>query len=431
MPDPAWPSSPPEANYVRLVGSGAAGTGTTLASAAAWQALMASNEIAASVSTLNTAVTALNFEGLGGTASAGTAAGLNTALQLLAGWVQAKPPIAAGAVAAYETAVSTMIPAAVSLANRAEQAADVAMNPLVLGALTPAIVALDLAYFGEHWPHNASAGASYGAALTALLPALAVPPPLAPPGASPAAPAAAAAAVAETAAQTAAGEAMKQSGEVAELAGEGAAVPAEAAGQVGQLASSMAAPLQSALQPLAGMFQAPTQAFQGLSSLPQSMLGQLGGLAGLGGEAALPTAMLGVPGGLGAGAAPAGLGGAGGGAAGGGAAAGGGVAAGAGGGAGGIGPPAAGLTSYTRPTSSFEPENSGRPAGLKAGLLSASELRPASELRGPTTAAGSGPVPVSPAQAGMLGHSKGETGKAEVQVARIVVAGERQPGSPG
>ncbi|MCW1960434.1 MAG: hypothetical protein KIH64_018185, partial [Mycobacterium sp.] len=87
--------------------------------------------------------------------------------------------------------------------------------------------------------------------------------------------------------------------------------------------------------------------------------------------------------------------------------------------------------SYTRPTSSFEPENSGRPAGLKAGLLSASELRPASELRGPTTAAGSGPVSVSPAQAGMLGHSKGETGKAEVQVARIVVAGERQPGSPG
>lgn len=196
MPDPAWPSSPPEANYLRLVGTGAAGTATTLASAAAWQALMVGTEMAFSVSTLNTATTALNFEGVGGASSAATAAGLNGALQLLAGWMQEKPPIVASAVSAYQTAVSAMIPAAVSLANRAEQTADVAMNPLVLGALTPAIVALDLEYFGEHWPHNASAGAAYGSALTALLPALAVPPPLAPPGASAAAPAAAASAVA-------------------------------------------------------------------------------------------------------------------------------------------------------------------------------------------------------------------------------------------
>ena len=97
MPDPSWPSSPPEVNYVKLVGSGAAGTATTLANAAAWQALMAANETAASVSTLNAAATALNFEGLGGAASASTAGGLNTALHLLAGWAQEKPPIAASA----------------------------------------------------------------------------------------------------------------------------------------------------------------------------------------------------------------------------------------------------------------------------------------------------------------------------------------------
>ena len=403
MPDPAWPSSPPEANYLRLVGSGAAGTATTLASAAAWEALMASNEIAASVSTLNTAATALNFEGLGGAASAGTATGLNTALQLLAGWAQEKPPIAATAVAAYETAVSAMIPAAVSLANRAEQAADVAMNPLVLGALTPAIVALDLEYFGEFWPHNASAGAAYGSALTALLPALAVPPPLAPPGASPAAPAAAAAAVAETAGQAAAGEAMKESGQAAKLAGDGTAAPVEAAGQ---LASSMAQPMQSAVQPLMGMFQAPMQAVQGLSSLPQSMLGQLAGIAGAGldDDAELPAAMLpaaGVPVGIGGGAG-AGIG----------------ALGGAVGGVGG-GVPGAGLTSYTRPTSTFEPETSGRPVSLKAGLLSASDLR------GPTTTTGPGPVPVSPAQAGMLGNSKGDNNKDEIQHARILHAGDR------
>ena len=412
MPDPAWPSSPPEANYLRLVGSGAAGTGTTLTSAAAWQALTASNEVAASASTLNTAATALSFEGVGGLASTTTASALNTSLHLLAAWAQQKPPIAASAVTAYETALSSMIPAEVSLANRAEQAADVALNPLVLGALTPAIVSLDLIYFGEHWPHNASAGAAYGAALTALLPALVVPPPLAPPGASPAAPAAAAAAVAETAGKTAAGEAMKQSGQIAKVAADGTAVPTEITGQVGQLVSSMMQPLQSAMQPLTGMFQAPTQALQSLSGLSQSALGQVNSLAGTSasGEIGLPAAMLAAPG------APGGLG-----TAGGGSGLVGGPGAGSVGGAGVGGVPGSGLTSYTRPTSTFAPEHSGRPAGLNTGLLSTAEHR------GPTTTAGGGPVPVSPAQAGMLGQGKAGGAKEDVAHARIVVPESRRP----
>ena len=412
MPDPSWPSSPPEANYLRLAGPGATGTATTLASAAAWQALMAGNEIAFSASTLNTATTALNFEGLGGLGSTTAATGLNTALQMLAGWVQEKPPILASAVSAYETAVSSMIPAEVSVANRTAQASDVAINPLVLGALTPAIVALDAEYFGEHWPHNAGAGAAYGTALAALVPALAVPPPLAPPGASPAAPASAAAAVAETAGETAAGQAMKESSQIAKLAGDGAAAPAEG---IGQAASTFMQPLQSAMQPLMGMFQAPMQAVQGLVSLPQSLMGQLGDLSSspLNGEVQIPAATL--TGTVGAGAHAVGAGG--------------GFGAGVGGlssvgasGTGGVGgAPGAALTSYTRPTSSFAPENSGRPAGLKTGLLSAAELR------GPTTTAGAGPVPVSPPHAGMLGHSKGETTKGDAPLARIVIAADRSP----
>jgi len=400
MPDPAWPSSPPEANYLRLVGSGAAGTGTTLASAAAWQALVVSNEVAASASAANTAATGLNFQGVGGAASGATATGLNAALHLLAGWVQAKPPIAASAVAAYEAAVSSMIPAQVSLANRAEQAADVALNPLVLGALTPAIVALDLVYFGEHWPHNAGAGAAYGSALTALLPALAVPPPPAPPGASPAAPATAAAAVAETAGQSAAGVAMQQSGQVARVAADGSAVPAQAGGPLGQAVSSLAQPLQSMLQPLVGMFQGPAQV---LSGLPQSMLGRLTGGAGPGGGQAgvLQPGMAAGPGGLGAaggaGAAPSGHGSVG--------AAGGGATGGAAG---------AGLTSYTRPTSTFAPEHGGRPVSLKPGLLSA-------EFRAPTTGTAGAPVPVAP---GMLGSSKDGGADRDVRHARIVVSGD-------
>lgn len=378
---------------------------------------MASSAMAASVSTVNTAATALDFEGLGGSASAATAGGLNTSLELLAGWVQEKPPIVASAVAAYEAAVSAMIPAEVSLANRSEQAANVAMNPLVLGALTPAITALDLTYFGEHWPHNAGAGAVYGSALTALLPALAVPPPMAPPGASPAAPAAAAQAVAETAAQTAAGEAMKGSAEATKLAGDGAAAPAEAAGQVGQLASTMMQPLQSAVQPLTGMFQAPMQALQSLGGMPQSMLGQLGGLfgAGLSGEAAgeaagevvAPAAVGGVAGlGTGLSGFRSGLDG---------------LGAGGVGGVGSAAMPGAGLTTYTRPTSSFAAEASGRPVGLKSGLLSAAELR------GPTSTSGGG-MPVSP---GMLGQSKGEKDRRTVPHARLVPAFDSTPENRG
>lgn len=412
MPDPSWPSSPPEANYLRLVGPGATGTATTLASAAAWEALMATHEAAFAASTLNTAATALNFQGLGGTSSTTAATGLNTALQLLAGWVQEKPPLLASAVSAYEAAVSSMIPAEVSLANRAAQASDVAMNPLVLGALTPAIVALDVEYFGEHWPHNASAGAAYGSALNALVPALAVPPPLAPPGASPAAPASAAAAVAEAAGETAAGEAMKESGQAAKLAADSTAGPTDGISQATQAASTLMQPLQSAMQPLMAMFQAPMQALQSLGGLPQSL--QTRELSAPGADAAVSGAVLAsfpgagsaevVGAGGGAGTGLSGLGSVG--------------SPASGGGVGGV--PGAGLTSYTRPTSSFAPENSGRPVGLKPGLLSAAELR------GPTATGGS-PIPLSPARAGMLGGSKEEGKQSDAARVRVVSAGGITP----
>jgi hypothetical protein len=395
MADPAWPSLSPETNYLRLAGPGAGGTATTMASGAAWQALMGSNELAFSLSMLNTAVTALNFEGIGGLSSRTAVTGLNTALQLLAGWVQAKPPIAASAVSAYQTAVSAMIPAEVSIANRTQQASHVAINPAVLGALTPAIVALDTEY-GEHWPHNAGAGAAYGAALSALVAALAVPPPIAPAGASPAAPATAAAAVAQAAGTTGM-QTAQQSGQVAQLAGQTAAAPAQAGGGLGQLSSMTMQPMQAAtggFQPLMGMFSAP-QAVQGFSSLPQSMMGSLGGVfKGMkAGDAAVPATELvkaGPPIGTGAG----------------------------GGGGGGL--PGGGLTSYTRPTNSFAPEHSGRPTSLKTGLLSAAEMR------GPTAAGmGGGAMPIPPANAGMLAHAKADNSKYDVDHARIVV--DRNP----
>lgn len=389
MPDPAWPSSPPEVNYLRLAGTGAAGTASTLASVAAWQALAASNEVAFSLSSVNSAVTAADFTGVGGLSSSTATTELNTSLQLFAGWTQEKPPVVGSAVSAYETALTSMIPAVVSLANRAEQAADVAMNPVVLGALTPVIVALDAEYFGEHWPHNASAGAAYGATLTALIAALTIPPPLPPPSAA-SAPAAAAAAMAQEGAQVAVGQAMKQT---AALTAKDSAAPVE---MTGQAAAMLTQPLQAAMgaaQPALGMFQAPLQSLQGLGSLTQ-----MGGLAQSippadGFDAELPM--------IGAGGVPAT-----------------GLAGGSAGGSAGAGAagalPTGGLTSYTRPATSFPAENSARPIGLKSVPLNSAELR------GPTAV---GPMPMSPAN---LRSSKDS--KEESEVARARVATTPRPG---
>ncbi len=280
MPDPAWPALPPEANYLRLVGPGAAGTATTIASAAAWQALMISNELAFSLSMLNTAVTALNFEGVGGASSLAAVTELNTSLQLLSVWVQEKPPVAASAVAAHQAAVSAMIPAEISHTNHTAQAANVAMNPAVFGALTPAIVALDAEYFGEHWPHNAGVGVAYGSALAALTAALAIPPPITPPGASVAAPATAAAAVTQATGRAVAGQAMAESGQWANSAASLAAGPAGGSGPAGALGSAGALmqPVQAALgalQPAMGMFATPVQAVRDLGGLAQSMVGPM------------------------------------------------------------------------------------------------------------------------------------------------------------
>lgn len=252
------------------------------------------------------------------------------------------------------------------------------------GQNTPGIVERDGEYFGEHWPHNSGVGWAYSGALSALIAALAVPPPIAPMGASPAAPAAAAEAVAQAAAQTG----VQASSQAGQTVGQSAASPAEA---TGQLSSFMQAPMQmvsGATEPLKGMLQAPMQAMQGVTSLPQGMMQAFGGMFP---SAGTPSAA--------AVAEPA--------VAAGGSAAGGGIGA-----TGGF--PGAGLTSYTRPTSSFELEAGGKPAGLRAGVLNAAEVR------GPTVSTGGTPLPMTPA--GML--ARGEAGKEadkDVARARVVI----------
>jgi hypothetical protein len=172
-------------------------------------------------------------------------------------------------------------------------------------------------------------------------------------------------------------------------------------------------PVQQGLSTATGqvkdLVNAPMQGFQGISQSGTGMLqtfmgGMFPGMSQSSSAAAVETAA------VEASAGPIGAGGA--------AASG----LGAGGGStGGIGPA---LTSFTRPTSTFEPETvGGRATGLRpGGFLNAAELR------GPTATApmGGAPMPMSPATAGMLGREGAGADKDKVAHARIVVGADRQ-----
>lgn len=393
--DPLWPVLRPEDNYTRMTGG--TGTATTLANMSAWIAQLASHEMSFGMSVMNSAVTMADWKGAGAVGSAQTGLSLNTALQLLAGWVTEKPPLASAAVAAYEAAVSSMVPTPIAVANRVDEATCQGINPSVLGMLTPRIAELNLEYHGVMWPNNSRAGVVYGTALAALTAALAVPPPLAPMGASPAGPAAAAGAVAQAVGTNAAGEAMQAGSQSAQAAVQGASGGSDAMGQM----SSMVGQAQGLMQPLTGLMQMPMQVAQQGFGAMQGLMGPLTGMFGNGLKA--PDA---VPETLRAGAAGPG----------GGVGAAGGGGAGIGGGAGGH--PGAGLTSFTRPTSSFDPV-AGRATGLKAGLLDANQMR------GPTTGGmGGSAMPMSP---GMLQRGQGDGERErEANYARVVVDGDRE-----
>jgi PPE-repeat protein len=291
-------------------------------------------------------------------------------------------------------------PSVVSQTNRDEWAVLNATN--FLGINTPAIIERDTEYFGEHWPHNSSVGWTYSGALSALTAALAAPPPVTPMGASPAAPAAAGESVAQAAAQTGMSDAVQASSQATQSAGQAGSAPADASGQLGSLLQQPMSMVSSVTQPLQQVVKTPMEAVQGMTSLPQSMLGSMTGMFSSAGGAPNAAAAEAVAGPVVAGGGAAG-----------------GLGAASAGGAGGVGAfPGAGLTSYTRPTSSFEPETGGRPTGLRAGVLNAAEVR------GPTASTGMGGTPMPMSPAGMLARASGsESEKDAVTRARIVVGG--------
>ncbi len=397
MPDPRWTGPPEQIALIFEAGSAA----SVVANNLVWVAETANKELSTGLSAVNALATATQWQGLGAIASMAAVTGLNAGLQTLVGWTSHKVAVTQAAVEAFTIAQSSVIPSVVSQTNRDEWGVLNATN--FFGQNTPAIVERDTEYFGEHWPHNSSIGWTYSGALSALVAALAVPPPVAPMGASPAAPAAAGEAVAQAAGQSGMNQAMQVSNQAAQTAGQTAAAPADAAGQLSSLMQQPMSMMSSATEPLKEMVQAPMQAFQGFTGLPQSMLQSMAGM--------FPST--GTPGAAAAVAEPALAGGAGAGGLGGASA----------GGAGGVGGfTGAGLTSYTRPTSSFEPETGGRPVGLRAGVLNAAEIR------SPTTTTGMGGAPMPLAPAGML--ARGSGGDSEKDVARARVVMDRDPTEP-
>ncbi|GFG83230.1 PPE domain-containing protein [Mycobacterium paragordonae] len=280
-----WAATPPEANYLLLARG--AGEATTVAAGAAWQAQTVESVVHAEVSQVNTAVTGVSWVGAGGGASALSATTMNGVLEALSGWAESTVPITEAAAMAFRAAVTAMIPDVLCTENRVECAKDVAINPLVWGALTPDIVRLDGTYYGPYWTENASQGILFETFLLTAIPMLQLPPPVGPLSASPGAPVAAAAQVAQATADGAIGDSMRESTaagmQITDQMGSGG-------GSLGS-AQSLMEPVMSAAQLPMQSLSSPVQSLQSATSPLQSMLGMfsMGGAGGGVEPAALAT----------------------------------------------------------------------------------------------------------------------------------------------
>jgi PPE-repeat protein len=377
-----WAATPPEGNaYALLTGDHAA---STTAAAAALQALadaLASEGAMMGTTTVGTA--AAGWQGAGGVSMLGSSAEYIAALELLMAWVQDASQAAAGIAEAYQTAFTTMIPGPVCDSNRVAQAGLVATN--FMGFNTPGIIALDTEYFGHMWTNNAAVMAAYELAVTGLLALLALPPPISPATGDPAG---AAAGAAMDAAQAGGNAAMKAGVQSMDQTAS-TVQPTEQAATAGPAAAGeMSSAMPMVLGQLGQIGQLAGQAPQIVSQLPQ-MLGQMPQLAtgllgplsssfsSLGNSAAVADPAAATP-------AQTALTSGGGGGLG---------AAGGGGGGVGIGAPGAGVvSSFTRPSSSF---NAPSPPKLPTGWSAVANEPPA--------AVGSSTQPMAGGMGGLYG----------------------------
>jgi PPE-repeat protein len=401
MADPLW-FGPPEAIAALLETSDPS---TIVTNIAAWLAEAVQHEFSMGASVANIAATLEQWVGLGGAANGLKGSELNfLGLQPLAAHCLKHVAIGHAAVEANILARSTIIPSAVVLENRAELSALVSTN--FCGSNTPAITANEATYHGFYHPNNIRAGVMYASTLNGFTGAIgSTPPPVTPAGFAPAEAAAPAETVAESVADDAGSGLTSAPAQLAQAAGPAASSPVN---ELTSMLQPMQGLLSSGTQPVSELAKLPTQGFQSGASLLQNFMGMSSGSVVSAG--AVDTAAVGAAGGPLS------------------------VAGGIGGGVGSssagavsAGYSGAGLTSFTRPASTFSPElGGGRATGLKpASFLSAAELR------GPTTTAPmGGGMPVSPAAAGMLGRENGGADKSKVPYARIVVNGDKKDPGP-
>jgi hypothetical protein len=249
-----WPGFDPATAYSLMTGG--PGAAPMHVASAAMSTLGGSTDTVMATSAVNTAATAENWSGLGQVSASASVSTLNSHDSLYAQLSLLKAQLFQASGELHTMTVPRMVTHVQANANRMEYVADNAINPWVLGALTPRLGELDTEYFGFMWPNNASAGLSYGAGLDALgaaLSALSALPSLA--GGSVAAPAMAAADVAANAGITMASAAMS----TAEQAATAVMSPAtasmgNASGATNMLGSTaLSAPATPSVSPMANV----------------------------------------------------------------------------------------------------------------------------------------------------------------------------------
>lgn len=252
-----WPLHDPATAFLKMTSG--AGAAPMHAAGAALHSLGGSVEGMVATSVANATALAANWSGQGNLASSVTGAAMagEDSHYALLSVVRGQLLNAAGEL--YTTIPPTMVTHIQANANRGEWGIDNAINPWVLGMLTPRLIDLDTEYFGFMWPNNASAGLRYGAGLDALgaaLAGLSALPAIA--GGSVAAPAMAAADVASNAGMSMMSVVMSATEQAATSAlspASGAAQGAQAGSLTGQsqLSPSNTSSSTSGISPLANV----------------------------------------------------------------------------------------------------------------------------------------------------------------------------------
>lgn len=274
---------PPEVNYTLLT---TGDLGASLMGAGAAHQSLADMLLAEMIQMgFNTSSTAaVSWQGPGGQMMQLSAGEFISILEAASIWIQTASQQALEVVSAHQAAVQAMIPAEVSLTNRATQHGLVATN--FMGFNTPAINVLD-AQYGSFWINNAGQRSVFGSVVAMALGLLATPAPMSPTAPNPAGPAIG---VAQAAGEAGVQGGLQMAGQTMTTAADAPVAGGSAAGSTGQnlmgsmlgTVGSMAGQVGSAAQPLMTVAGAFPQLASQVPSLFSSMLGPLSSGSGLG-----------------------------------------------------------------------------------------------------------------------------------------------------